>query len=721
MSLFTKITLFFYIVVFLANTSLGILVMRKNSKARTNIMFGIYALSLALWNISLFFTITSIGGPTLQLWWSRLAFSFMLLMLNGFLYFAFVYLLKRVRIWAEAVFFIFTAVLFILTLTPLLVVGDIVIIDGFITGTLGPLMGYLTWYYLGAIILSIGILFYKLFKHRGIERVRLIYITIGFGVFAIPSITTNILLPILFENFKYNNLGPLFSFPMLVIIGYAIVKYHLMDIKTLVRRGTVFTILFTFLAVILTFGISLLKLILPFFVAEIAAAFLVVIMFSPLKRFLETITDKIFFQKPYRFEQALSELNRIIIRTYKLDDLVKSIFDHLEDVLKVEHMAMFLVENSKIYTLRSVREKEGIPDSIDSSSSIVRHFSVKVKEAEKYKNDILEIGEITERYEKSSNSLEREELSALKREMESMDFRVAVPIFSKESVTGILFLGEKQSQDPYSVQDIQFLDIVSYEVAFSIENLINIDKILRLDRAKSEFISVISHQLRTPLSIARWGMEMLLDGSYGEVKDETAKKSIYQSYDSIMRMNEGLNNLIMALQITEKGVRLQEREIDFDENIVRSVIKELQPKTKEKNITVTVRYENFDMMQLTCDPMKIAFAFRALIYNAILYSPSGSNVDVVIKKNGNDVTVSVDDSGIGISRENREDIFKKFWRGEEARIVSPDGLGLSLFISRSFIQAHGGMLWIEDKKEKGSRVAFSFRFSKNKKEGIIQL
>jgi two-component system sensor histidine kinase VicK len=637
-------------------------------------------------------------------------------MLNSFFYFTVAYPShKKTSSVFDAVFWSLTTIVFILTLTPLLVVGDIKIIDGFITGTLGPLMQYLTWYYLVLIFLSLFVLIFKIAKYKSIERVRLWYILIGFSIFAIPSVTTNVLLPIFFQKFQYNNLGPLFSFPMLVVISYAIVQYHLMDIRTLVRRGTVFTLLFVVLSAILVFGTSFLNNIMPFLPAQIATALIVALLFSPLKRILEMLTDRVFFRRPYHFEKELAELNHFIAHTYKLDDLVLHIVDRLSEVFKLDRAVLFLAEDTGTqYVVRSMRGEGFLPKNILATSPIARHLRENVGKSNNHENEVIERESIIREYSETNDGAIKERLGLLRDELDALGFQIAVPIFSKKDIVGILLLGEKKSQDPYSVQDLQFLDIVAHEISFSIENLLNIDRILKLDKAKSEFIMVVSHQLRTPLSIAKWNTEMLLDGGYGAIHEEKLEKGLEESYRAILKMNEGLNNLIMALQITEGGVALQKQNVDFEKEIVAPIVKDLREKAQEKKIAVTVRYEEgYQAVAVPCDASKIGFVFRSLVHNAIIYAPAESVVDIFIKKEKGKIVVSVDDLGIGVPHENYADIFQKFWRGGEARTTSPDGLGLSLFISRAFVAAHGGKLWIEEKNKPGARFVFSIPTKEN--------
>ncbi|MFA5000599.1 MAG: histidine kinase N-terminal 7TM domain-containing protein, partial [Patescibacteria group bacterium] len=329
MSNLIKLILILQILVFFINTFLGILVFRADSKSRFNILFCIYTLGLAFWNLCLFLTITAIGGPSMQLYCSRLAFSFGVILFNSFLYFALIYPnIKIIKFWIDALFILVNAVFVYLTLTPLLIAGNVQARGGFITGEFGSLMPIFSFYLPAFIFLSLVILVWKLFKYKGTIRVKIWYTAAGFAFFAVPMIITNLILPIFFQNFRYNNLGPIFSLPMVAVIAYVIIRHRFMGIRQAVARLVTYFFLIITLGVFYAAGVSLTT---SFVIKDpnmggnlgISAIFAVIIAFSfqPLRSAFEKATNKIFYRHHYDENNLLYDLTLTMSSSLRLNEM----------------------------------------------------------------------------------------------------------------------------------------------------------------------------------------------------------------------------------------------------------------------------------------------------------------------------------------------------------------------------------------------------------------
>lgn len=710
MALYTTIVLALQATVFIANLFLAWLVIYNNPRSRSNMLFGIYAVSLAMWNISLFLTITGIGGPTPQLWWSRLAFSFYLLMLNSFLYFAVTYPQnRRVSRVVDFIFWALTVGLFYLTLTPYLVAGDIKIITGFITGRLGPLMAYFSWYYPALILLSIIVLMVKILRTKGIIRTRLFYIFLGFTVFAVPMIITNIILPIFYGSFRYNNLGPLFSFPMLAIINYAIVRHHLMDVDVIIRRGTVFTLLFGVMITLLTASTGFLSSFLSPVASQLLTAFLLTVMFVPTKKTLEHLTDTIFFRKAYQIDEALTNLNHILIRTSNLDHLAKNILNHFGQTLKITKAMMLIAESQEDFQVRSAYGEASQLKKLDNRSRLIRYLQSFPLLHEAHEKEILTIHDLEQEVPTSSEvkKVAQEQWELVIQEVIRLGFVLVMPIYAKRKLIGIIFLGAKKSGDYFSSQDMKFLDLASHEIAFSVENGLNIERLMRVDEVKSEFITVVSHQLRTPLSVSRWNFELLLSGAFGEIPKKI-REIIEGTHIAMMDLNQGVNNLMTALEIEEGKVVTH-----FEESNINDVIDEALSGVKQeleaKDIEVDRDFGTYSGV-LNIDRHKIQRVLEILLDNAIRYSQPKSKIAIKTEFNPDperELKVTIEDFGIGIDSKNLEIIFQKFFRGEQAKKASPGGFGLGLFISKAYIELHGGKIGIQPKEGSGTIMYFT--------------
>ncbi|MFA5000339.1 MAG: ATP-binding protein, partial [Patescibacteria group bacterium] len=298
----------------------------------------------------------------------------------------------------------------------------------------------------------------------------------------------------------------------------------------------------------------------------------------------------------------------------------------------------------------------------------------------------------------------------LKRALRRLSIKVIVPLRTQKKRDNILILGEKLSGDPYTDQDIRLLEVFAPAAAVAISNTISVEQLIQLDELKSEFIAVASHQLRTPLSVARWNFELVLEGAFGHLSPKI-RAIVGDTYRALMDLNQGLNNLMVALEIEERKVNMKYDQVDFNKDVLGEALSSLKKEIAAKEIKISKKITFKGLIRL--DRHKIVETLKALITNSIEYSPAGSKVEILvqaIEEGGRrKLLFSIKDQGIGVSLKNRAFIFKKFFRGEEAKELSPNGFGLSLFIAQSFIEFHGGRIWLEkgDGKEPGATFSFT--------------
>jgi len=700
-----------YLVVFLFNILLAILVFSKNRKSLVNMLFGLYAGSLGFWNLSLFITIASTNGSILQLWWSRLVFSFGVLMIQSFLYFTIIYP-KRKKGGLKKIIFLyaylaFTITLVAITLSPLLIKGDIVVQNNFITGSFGPLIEILSLYFIINILLSLVILIIKSWKNSGIKKIKLAYITIGFSIFAVPMIFTNMILPVFFNLFQYNNMGPLFSFPMLAIVGYAIVKYRFLDIEIIIKKGVIFSIIFGSVTTVFITSILFAREFIGQTYALVLAATIVTIGFVPFKEFIERITNKLFFKKHYQLKQALEDFNNLLISEHDLNDLLKKTAQKIKDYLQTETVTFVLGNDNfkKFHTSNVFGDRKKL--KIEKQKNLINYLSnQKNTEAfldEKTKiifQDYLEYKLEHFHYFKNGT---RKKIKAIQKLMNRKKFEVIVPIFSHNSsgrLIGFLIIGKKKSDDPFYDKDISLIDQITKEVVYPIEHSEVLRKLQQTDKIKTEFINVLSLHLRTPLSSALWDLEILLDGDAGKISKKTVDY-VKEIHNKLNNLNSGLNSLFTSLEISEKIVNLKKDPNEFFQDILTPVLEKTEINAKAKDIKIKISTQSKEIT-INCDAKKIKNILEVLISNAIDYSPKKSTVIISAKIDAetDKFIMSVQDEGVGVETKNKELIFEKFFRGNEIKKIKPEGLGVDLFISRKFAQKHGGNLWCEDKNKK---------------------
>lgn len=218
--------------------------------------------------------------------------------------------------------------------------------------------------------------------------------------------------------------------------------------------------------------------------------------------------------------------------------------------------------------------------------------------------------------------------------------------------------------------------------------------------AKSEFLSIVAHQLRTPLSGNKWIFKMLLDGDLGAFTPEQ-KDIIEKGYESNEQMIKLLNEIIVANQNEEWEFKYNFCKADL-EKVVQSLIIEFIEEARGRNIKLVFErpYRNFPLMEI--DPEKIRLALQNLFENAIKYSNENSKVIITLAPSTTSVTVTVQDSGIGITKDQQEKIFQKFFRADNAKIAKKHGTGLGLFTAKSIVERHHGTIGFTSTEGKGT-------------------
>ncbi len=218
--------------------------------------------------------------------------------------------------------------------------------------------------------------------------------------------------------------------------------------------------------------------------------------------------------------------------------------------------------------------------------------------------------------------------------------------------------------------------------------------------AKSEFLSIVVHQLRTPLAGNKWIFKMLLDGDLGAFTAEQ-KEIIQKGYESNESMIKLLSEIIVANQNEDYEFKYKFCKADL-EKIIESIVTEFLQEARVKNVHLVFErpYHNFPLVEL--DPEKIRLAIQNIIENAIKYSRDDGKVIITLIPEATQVKIMVQDSGIGITKGQQEKIFQKFFRADNAKEQKKTGTGLGLFTARNIMERHHGTIGFESIEGKGT-------------------
>ncbi len=226
-----------------------------------------------------------------------------------------------------------------------------------------------------------------------------------------------------------------------------------------------------------------------------------------------------------------------------------------------------------------------------------------------------------------------------------------------------------------------------------------------IDRIKSEFISLASHQLRTPLSAIKTYSHMLLDGYMGDL-NKPQDQALQTIVEAANRMNELISTLLNITRMESGAVAANIRLLRVD-TLVKEVIKDLSSQATNKKIELSVNFSGAYSKTIRSDRVILKEILNNLVSNAVKYTPSGGSVTVKVRLRASEVVVDVHDTGWGIPKYSQDQIFSKFFRAENIVKRETTGTGLGLYLVKGLVDAINGRIWFESQEGKGTSFFLS--------------
>lgn len=222
-----------------------------------------------------------------------------------------------------------------------------------------------------------------------------------------------------------------------------------------------------------------------------------------------------------------------------------------------------------------------------------------------------------------------------------------------------------------------------------------------VDRMKSEFISLASHQLRTPLSAIKTYSHMLIEGYMGEVNTDQ-KKSLKTIIGATNRMNELISTLLNITRMESGTIRVSLKNIEV-QNIIDEVVEEVGLLAKDRSIAIKVSSRSSNLAPIRTDPLLLKEILINLMTNAIKYTPENGEIKFSAKQISKNITFCVSDSGWGIPEDVQDQIFSKFFRAQNIVKRETTGTGLGLYLVKGLVEALNGNIRFKSKPKQGTK------------------
>lgn len=437
---------------------------------------------------------------------------------------------------------------------------------------------------------------------------------------------------------------------------------------------------------------------------NIILALLLAFIFQPVKKFFDKITNKIFYKDNYNTDDFFAKLNKILSFTTDLRGLLERAAVEIGTTLKGEQAFFFInTSDGHFITAGSPKHKQ-LPKSDAEQLATVA----------KTENGVI-----------ISSMLEDD--NPIKRLMISHRIELVLPLRQDNIIIGHLCLGDHLTSQ-YTNRDIKVLNTISSELIIAIQNALAVQEIRefnttlkqrianateelrtsntmlrQLDKAKDEFVSMASHQLRTPLTSVKGYISMVLEGDAGKISD-SQRQLLDEAFTSSERMVNLINDFLNVSRIQTGKFIIDKHSVDLSK-LVEQEINGLQSTAVAHKVKfIYDKPKNFP--DINVDEGKIRQVVMNFIDNSIYYSPDNTTVNINLSVEGNYVVFVVKDNGIGVPQSERAQLFTKFYRASNARKRRPDGTGVGLYLAKKIIDAHDGRVIFESTVDAGSTFGF---------------
>ncbi len=490
-----------------------------------------------------------------------------------------------------------------------------------------------------------------------------------------------------------------------LLLGVSIVRYRLVNVGIVAKRVAIFGgLLAASIPLVIALGtiaertwelrytLSLKE--------DLLLAFLLAVALTPLIGWAGGWLDRLIYRKRYGFYETLSDLRRRMGSLLDVTHLADTLVQTLVHRIPLTHGALYLFDPGtgeyQVRCLVSAGAIEGEWRPLRVQGPIIRWLR---------DNEILVREEIPLRRRMA------EALGEAEADLEAMQVALLLPLKSEGQLIGVLALGEKLSGEIFDAEELELLAVLAGQatVALQTSQLYgqlkrSNEQLVEANRLKSQFLAQFSHELRTPLNSIIGFSKVMLKTSGGTLsKDQEEDLAAIHSNGLHLL---GLINDVLDFSKVESGTMELEKVPLAIEELVEECVRTTVPLIRGRNLAITREIEP-GLPSVLADRTKIRQVLLNLLSNAVKFTPEGT-VTVRARANGDRLLVSIQDTGVGIREEDQPKLFRAFQQLNGGKIHLPlGGTGLGLVISKSFVELHGGEIWVESREGQGSTFFFT--------------
>lgn len=438
-------------------------------------------------------------------------------------------------------------------------------------------------------------------------------------------------------------------------------------------------------------------------------------------------------EEMYRRNKELADTNRILSLLQTIDSLILTSREPLKEISN--QIAAAIISHTDYQFVAVLAHRVRRDDTLevfgwsggkdfvidDNTGALINAIQIKTSNGwlqSSQQNRLLQLDGISS--DQLANALDYP-LSSIESIKAHLPFKSLhlIKLSARQKLVGLIAIGFSSPMTELYGTDKLLLDRLSEAVGVAVDNKLlfeenqlivhelqqSNDKLKALDETKDEFISMASHQLRTPLTAVKGYLSMVIEGDAGKV-DDKQKPMLNQAFNSAQRMVYLIADLLNVSRL-KTGKFVIESQPSQLADVVEAELAQLTETAKARNLKLIYnKPANFPLLNL--DETKIRQVIMNFVDNAIYYTPAGGAVTVELKDLGETIQLTVTDTGIGVPKADQPHLFSKFYRAGNAQKARPDGTGLGLFMARKVVTAQGGTIVFKSDEGKGSTFGFTF-------------